>query len=155
MKKEASVGTWRMAEEYLQAASRLSEGLPKIEISMPAYFLFCHAIELALKSFLISQGCTEKGLREIGHDLETAMDEALKHEAFDMHISDRQKAVLRHVNPYYRGKQLEYLAVGVKSFPALVEVEEAANAIVAGVKPRVWSAVRAHVEGCRSQASSG
>ena len=54
------------AKAYLKAARALARGPT---IWSPQYFLLCHAIELILKSYLASQGATEKEVRELRHNL--------------------------------------------------------------------------------------
>jgi hypothetical protein len=45
----------------------------------PKYLLFYHAMELALKAYLIQQGVSEQVLKdEFGHDIKKLVDEAVK-----------------------------------------------------------------------------
>lgn len=46
------------------------------EFGMPRYYLFCHAFELLLKSFILSNGGNQSELRKIGHSLEVALQRA-------------------------------------------------------------------------------
>jgi hypothetical protein len=154
MKKEAAIGTWTLARSYFEAGSKLGQDQDSFGLSMPAYFLYGHAIELALKSFLISQGTTAGRLKRIGHDLEEAMRIACMSDAFDIHLSDKHKAVVRMLNPYYRGKELEYLAIGAKTFPVIEEVEATARALVFGVKPPVEAAVRQHLKASHDESAA-
>jgi hypothetical protein len=54
------------AEAYLAAARRLDEHAGQFS---PKYFLLCHAIELALKAYILARGGTEKETKKIRHDL--------------------------------------------------------------------------------------
>ena len=66
---------FRSAEEFHAAASQLHPGFFEPQARdllkiMPAYFLYGHAIELALKSYLFKKGHNFKNLRNYGHDLQ-------------------------------------------------------------------------------------
>ena len=63
------------ANEFLQAFKALPEGVPP---SWPRYFLLCHAIELALKAYLLSRRWTRKTLKmkKYGHELKELLREA-------------------------------------------------------------------------------
>jgi HEPN domain-containing protein len=63
------------ANEFLQAFKALPEGVPP---SWPRYFLLCHAIELALKAFLLSRRWTRQTLKrtKYGHELKKLLGEA-------------------------------------------------------------------------------
>jgi len=67
------------ADEFLQAFKALPEGVPP---SWPRYFLLCHAIELALKAYLLSRNWTKAKLKTIRyrHDLKALLREATNEE---------------------------------------------------------------------------
>ena len=68
-----AVGYIRDAEGYADAAEQLVE----FRNISPRYFLFCHAIELALKAYILATGGDQKELRvTIKHDLQKAYDRA-------------------------------------------------------------------------------
>ena len=58
---------YRRATQYLKAAQALSPDDP--DLSFPAQFLFAHALELMLKSYLASQGVTKKDIKNFNHRL--------------------------------------------------------------------------------------
>jgi HEPN domain-containing protein len=63
------------AEEFFQAFKDLPSGNPPC---WPRYFMLCHAIELALKAYLVSRGTTTKHLKNtFGHDLKKLLSEAI------------------------------------------------------------------------------
>ncbi|MGJ5155397.1 hypothetical protein [Bradyrhizobium sp. HKCCYLR1023] len=69
-----------LAEEFLKAFRDLPrEGPSGIPVSWPRYFMLCHAIELALKAFLLARGRTVPELRSrpFGHDISALMTEAI------------------------------------------------------------------------------
>jgi hypothetical protein len=62
------------AEAYLAAARRSDEDAGEFS---PKYFLFCHAIELALKAYILAKGGTERETKKIRHDLIAAWSRAV------------------------------------------------------------------------------
>lgn len=66
------------AAQYLMSAKELEKnGGPAIIDQSPQYFLVCHSIELALKSFLVKLGKTKDDLKRMfGHDLLGLYEEA-------------------------------------------------------------------------------
>jgi hypothetical protein len=78
-----------MAEQFFDAYLILKQTRFR-PIDWAAYFNFCHAIEVALKAFLICKGMTSAQLsrRDYGHDLEKLMGEC---EIKGMSFTDRQK----------------------------------------------------------------
>ena len=65
------------SRSYLKAHMILSS-LDDKEIKHPAAYMFCHAIELALKSFLFSRGSSAGTVYKIGHRTDELMHEAIK-----------------------------------------------------------------------------
>jgi hypothetical protein len=65
----------QMAEQFFGGYKLIPNRFPVIDYAK--YFLFCHAIEVALKAFLIWIGDSEQQLRdEFGHDLARLLREA-------------------------------------------------------------------------------
>lgn len=62
------------SEEYAKAAETLEEQ----QFFSVRYYLFSHAFELVLKSFILAKGGDEKKIRGINHSLKVAYDEAVK-----------------------------------------------------------------------------
>jgi hypothetical protein len=64
------------AEDFIGAFRALPPGNPP---SWPRYFLLCHAIELALKAFLISRGISSRMLKSAAfrHNLKQLLSEAV------------------------------------------------------------------------------
>jgi hypothetical protein len=62
------------AQSYVEAPRKLADD-PQRFIG-PRYFLLCHGLELALKSFLAAKGDRNEVLVNLGHDLNKAYDRA-------------------------------------------------------------------------------
>jgi hypothetical protein len=65
----------REAQSYVKAARVLGREYPE-QMLRPRYFLLCHALELALKSFLAAHGVDNKALKKISHNLNAAYNQA-------------------------------------------------------------------------------
>jgi hypothetical protein len=63
----------KRADEYLEAFERLSVS-PGTELGFAMYFLFVHALEMLLKSFLAANDESKKTLVEYGHRLESLLE---------------------------------------------------------------------------------
>jgi hypothetical protein len=69
------IGFFQRAKEFRDAYSNLPVGPPP---EWPKYVLFYHAIELALKAYLLRQGISEQCLKDdFGHNLKKLVDEAV------------------------------------------------------------------------------
>ena len=108
------IGFLKHAEAFAQAASVIveSEKNEASKVLRPILYLYCHAIELALKSVLIRHGTTDKKLKKISHDLAKAFCRACKYEEMKFLSSDLRSCV-EQLNPYYSGKHLEYHRTGM------------------------------------------
>ena len=73
------LGFYNFAVSYHEGADLIADrGLKATHPESVAMFLYYHAIELYLKSFLRLQGVTAKRLRKIGHDFQTLQSRAKK-----------------------------------------------------------------------------
>lgn len=107
---------------------------------MVAYFLFCHAIELGLKSFLVGRGATDAQLRRLGHDLEAALRCCEAHTTIQ--LSDEDRGTIAVLNSYYKEKEFEYLVTGSKRFPILGQVQATCASLLGQLEPLAWRAAR-------------
>jgi hypothetical protein len=70
-----------LAEEFFQAFRDLPPNGPSgIPVNWPRYFALCHAIELALRAFLLARGKPDRQLRDIvlRHNISNLMAEAIQ-----------------------------------------------------------------------------
>jgi hypothetical protein len=127
---------WKYSNEYFQAALFVqprpqspAESLRQ-RVSIPAYFLVGHAIELSLKSFLRKRGVPVEELRsrKYGHDLEALVLEAKRRKLGTVvKLEPAEMKVIGLLNRTYKIKELEYLVVGSKNLPsyeALLDLTE-------------------------------
>ena len=122
MLKEPSskpLGFLRLAKEYLEAATMVQappEGAREAmaaRFSLPAYFLVCRSIELALKAFLCSRGVSTERLRrrsEFGHSLGKLSSESRRRRlGLIIRLSKQEVAWLNLLSESYSEKAFEYL----------------------------------------------
>lgn len=104
------------ANDYYQAYLTLQESHPKdVDLLSPKFYLLCHALELAIKSWLRKEGFTVKQLVKFDHNLI-----ALLAELIDNHGVVCAPAMIQEIelaNHYYNTKQYEYFVRGAKTLP--------------------------------------
>jgi len=116
MDRLSSMMISNVGREFLAAAQSLRS--VNESPSVPAYFLICQSIELSLKAYIRGCGGAREELVKIGHDLEKALNTAQAERLSQFFaITSCQEEALRMINPYYAGKDLQYTAVGSKSYP--------------------------------------
>lgn len=104
------------ANDYYQAYLTLREAHPKdTELMSPKFYLLCHALELAFKSWLRKEGYTVKQLVKFDHNLIALLSEIIdKHNV--IFPPDAVQAI-DLANDYYNTKQYEYFTRGLKTVP--------------------------------------
>jgi hypothetical protein len=129
-RKTYHIGLWNYAREFFLAAEKL-RGPDETMINIPTYYLYGHAIELALKALLFYTDSDGKELKTIGHNLTTALKKAMQ-KGLDEHLSDLDEAkrIVELINPYYQAKELEYIVQGFKRFPSILQMSTAAANLI-------------------------
>lgn len=94
-----------------EAASHTVHG-PKWQqrLSLVGYYLFCDAIERALKSDLKRSGLSKKQLRNISRDLREAVDAELENGNDDGRLAPELKECIGMLRAYYCEKEFEYFS---------------------------------------------
>ena len=127
-----SMGLWTSASEFYDAAIVVTNKA-KGRISIPAYFLSCRAIELTLKAFLrscgLGLGATTRMRHDLGALLVAAEKEGLKSFAT---LGTEEVNAIGAINPYYKGKELEYIVTGFKRFPHIRDLQSFASTLLKG-----------------------
>jgi hypothetical protein len=110
------------ADSFYCAAVELERSTNPAKVSTAFYFLYGHSLELSLKSYLYSKGFNIKQLKNIGHNLETALEKCINtgFEALITVDSDYLKTV-KMINKYYSTKEFEYMVRTEKTFPSLID----------------------------------
>lgn len=140
----SAFGTWRYSREFLEGATQVKAPTagPLEELSFQystvAYFLVGHAIELALKSFLLCRGMCPKKLasREYGHRLNVLRAEASRRKlGMEVVLTRQEKATIDYFANTYASKNYEYFAKGGLSVPSYRDLHAIATKLVEELKP--------------------
>jgi hypothetical protein len=86
--QQVAIMTRHRALGYIHAADQIKPAQGTYE---PKYFLFCHAIELTLKAYLLVNGHSEADCRKLSHDLAEALKLAKTHELV---LSEKDEGII-------------------------------------------------------------
>jgi hypothetical protein len=118
------------AEDYHAAATTLGDSY-----FSPSYFLLCHALELALKSFILSSGGNVAEPKKLSHDLRKALARA---QELGLSPNDsRVEQAIGWLAPFHQDMSFRYRQSGHKNLPALKELTEIVEALIAQIRPIV------------------
>ncbi len=135
MDRTSSMGLWTYAKDYMEAGYIVISNMPRALPPTPAYYLCCHAIELALKAYLRGTGASILNLKRIGHDLLKAYKEALRVGLKDIYeLTPEQIDAIELVNNLYSNKEFEYIKVGFKRLPQIDVLYGTATSLVYALK---------------------
>jgi hypothetical protein len=135
MDRTSSMGLWTYAKDYLDAGYAVTTSVPQALAPTPAYYLYCHAIELALKAYLRGTGESITDLKRIGHDLSKAYKKALTIGLKDIcELTPELVEAIELANPIYSTKEFEYMKVGAKTLPNIKVLHATAGSLIYGIK---------------------
>jgi hypothetical protein len=89
------------------------------------YYLYCRALELVLKAYLLVQGLSEKQVTCLRHDLTRVLKKARRLGLDNVvTISKPERAEISKANSYYKKKGFEYFQVGraARAYPDLPDL---------------------------------
>ena len=138
-----AIGTSRLARQFLAAALKVQAPAQteleefRQEVSLVAYYLVGHSVELALKTFLIGRGVSIELLRgrKYGHNLAALLTECRRRRMGTVvKLSARELNVIRLINEMYVAKELEYRVTGSRALPRYAEVVSLAERLCKGVE---------------------
>lgn len=105
---------WSLSREYFEAACVLNNTPPTVvSYSGVVFYLLGHSAELALKSYLHSNGESISSLRDMGHNLKRLVKQSKKKGLSD---SLDLKLIEQLSNPYMK-KRLEYRINSAETYP--------------------------------------
>lgn len=135
------IGYARYADEFFAAALAADDRLGtrkgyEITAPVPVLYLTAHAIELALKGFLLHKGRTIEDIKALGHDLEKCLAEANDVGLADHFVVDAHDG-FTSLNALYRSTQLTYIQTGYKQFPVFGTVQVIADGLIEALSNEV------------------
>jgi hypothetical protein len=104
------LGLWNRAKEFTEAAKVVADAAGD-QLSVPAYYLWGHSIELSLKAFLFGCGVPLRKLKskDLGHNLKALVDEAGRHNIkTKVHLNPRELGEIYVLSDEYVAKHFEY-----------------------------------------------
>jgi hypothetical protein len=131
-------GMHRYARLFLEAAQ--ASPRPGGQFSPVPYYLYGHALEVALKAFIMARGATLLALQRLSHDLERVLNRALQDGLNSLvQVTDEEKAELAKENAYYSGKGFEYFGIeaamrGYRGLPDLSALDALTQRLMAGIE---------------------
>jgi hypothetical protein len=135
--KATALGWHNLAESYRIAARHLAEAkVRSTHRDMPVRFLYYHAIELFLKSYLVLHRYSEVKLRQIGHEVKTLAAEGAWN---GLHFDDEDKEVIELIAEGTTIFDARYPRIGGFRWPAV----EALDRTAASLHDSVRTALRA------------
>jgi len=115
-------GFLERSNDYLTGLNKLCEE-PKSNLVPPIGLLASHCIELALKAYLIHIGYNETQIKDLGHNLSKAWDEA---KSKGLKISSNHKFTvdilsIHHDRPFWYRYPEEKIGVGITEISVLYD----------------------------------
>ena len=144
------VGFSLYAQEFFEAGVSIPEhsrARGNTKFTPVPYYLFCRALELILKAFLLAKGQPLDELKNhYGHDLEALWAGAKSHALLDVlgTCGPSFETDLQNANTYYKGKAFEYFdfrrwARGYEGLPPLARFRDEIKRIVEKTKEYCFS----------------
>ena len=110
-------------------------GTPNLKCFKARYFLLGHAIETGLKAFLFLHGRSIDHLKDLGHNLSGALQEA---ESFSFScLNDTEESLITDLNEHYLKKYFEYEEVDYSKLPIMRELQILTGKILKEVKKEI------------------
>src|SRR5215208_2634411 len=119
------------------AAAKLLHDSDVWKVQRPTYYLLGHAIEVALKSFLLANGTSPGTLKKkVGHNLAKAARRVINARSNSVSpIVEEYLGAIDLLNHYYQAKELEYRVTGTKTYPAKEALFAFLDAIIPKIEP--------------------
>ena len=94
---------WHFANDYLYTADLFRQNLPHPGYSPVPYELYCFAIELSLKAFLLAKGADRKIVKDHRHNFEKLLSHADRLSLSDyINLEIKEKSIILQAGELYR-----------------------------------------------------
>lgn len=111
-----ALGLFNTARSYWRSAEHLNAAQLKVSHPhAPVTFLYCHAIELYLKSYLRAAGNTVSDLKKIGHRIARLAEAAA---AAGLRLDPDKAEVLSHIDDWDVAIEARYIVTGFSRQPS-------------------------------------
>lgn len=132
-------GFHKYASDYLDIADKWAD---ESRYSPVPYFLYCRAIELGLKAYLLAKGKNLDWVKfSLGHDLAKGLKNSRLNSLDDIvETKDTEEKEIKVANKYYNTKGFEYFFIsnhvtGLKELPKLGILKGYAHRLLKNIKP--------------------
>ena len=132
-------GFFVYASSYKRAAETLI-AKRNAELVVPTIYLLTHALELALKSFLLFKGVTAKDLsrRPYHHDVSHCLSQAEANGLLGtLLLTERQREAVRSASVMFDKKELNYFYEKPAVFPSMEALQLVLHTILSAVFDRI------------------
>jgi hypothetical protein len=132
------LGFHKYARDYLRTADNLTL---ESQYSPVPYFLYCRAIELGLKAYLLAKGKNLDFVKDLRHDLKKGLKCARKHALDNIIVTtENENNQIKIANKYYNTKGFEYFevfnhALGLEGLPELDVLKKYTHKLLNKIKP--------------------
>lgn len=97
------------AENFLSAYKSFE---PDVPFSPPKYYLVCHSLELALKSYLLMETKSMEELKKLGHGLGKILGKSREFGLDSVVVmSELENCAIDKANKWYKRKGFEYFSI--------------------------------------------
>jgi hypothetical protein len=136
--RHSSLGIYNLAEDFCRAGLHVADsqvrGDLKLRFAHIPYYLHTHSVELALKAYLRAHTIEETDLRrKFRHGLSAILQECAELK-LNVRKPKRTTQLVTWLDELTRGQQFRYFEGGAVKWPALHEVREANERILAAVR---------------------
>ena len=131
-----AVGYIDDADRYADAAKQLTD----FKHFNPRYFLYCHAIELALKAYILASGGDDREVRKIKHDLGKAYRRAS--ELGYTPALDGTAEIVDWLHPYHQDYAFRYKQTGIRAVPRPEDIDEVINSMLLEIEKTARAAFK-------------
>ena len=144
MANSAPLGVINLSKQFLAAARHTQEPATNAaqeigqKLSLVAYYLAGHSIELSFKAFLLGRGMTVETLRnrKYGHNLSVLLAESRRRKLGNcVKLARQDLAVVQTLDGCYAAKEFEYMFYGSRTLPRYSLVIALATRLHGGIAP--------------------
>lgn len=133
--RSSATAIYHYGISYLECANIVVDSKKKRLFDSPVCYLYCHAAELACKSFLRAKGLTNHDLKRLyGHDLKALYQACIVN---GISRDKKTEELIDMLNPYIDEHEFRYIVTGVKILPELAEMREIVTGLFVCIQPHV------------------
>lgn len=134
----AALEIWQYGKAYQQAANQLVRVAGELNVTAPIYYLYCHAIELALKGYLRAHGVTLDELKGLRHRLQPLLKRARTHGLDQGTPTKGYIDLTAALDAYIKEHEFRYVITSLKRLPMLNALRDATERLLSATRATCW-----------------